>query len=152
MWRDNTIMTDTASLKVLTQRWLISQGLSVALCACVSHRRTGEREKEREREREREREMPRYWEPVQSVVRTRGHHNVESDTDTETQRPTLALTPPCAGALAPPGCVMLRSYRLLKYFTFQPRDYHRRFHSLQIHYTVIAGPGASVSQSFLVSH
>ena len=38
-------MTHTTSLKVLTQRWLISQGLSVALCACVSHSRTGERER-----------------------------------------------------------------------------------------------------------
>ena len=79
MWRDNND-TDRLIKSIDTE----VTHLSVALCALWVIAEQGE--------------MLRYWEPVPSVVR--GQHNVESDTDTETQRPTLALTPPCPGTRA----------------------------------------------------
>ena len=70
MWRDNN---DTRRFikSIDTEVTHLTRAQCCPLCLCESS------QNRREREREREREMPRYWEPVQSVVRTRGHHNVD---------------------------------------------------------------------------
>ena len=102
-------MTHAASLKVLTQRWVMSH-LTRAQCCPV----WVIAERERGRDTQILRTSPQLW----GQDRGPDHHH-----DTETRDQPLPWHPGPSGWRPGPGpaCVMLWSYRLLKYFTFQMR-------------------------------
>lgn len=100
-------MTHAASLKVLTQRWVMSH-LTRAQCCPV----WVIAERERGRDTQILRTSPQLW----GQDRGPDHHH-----DTETRDQPLPWHPGPSGWRPGPACVMLWSYRLLKYFTFQMR-------------------------------